>query len=565
MGTRLIIVGGVAGGATAAARARRVDENAQIVLFERGGFISFANCGLPYYIGHVIKSRDNLLMTTPEVFRDRYRIDVRMMSEVFALDRQNKMVHVRQYPDGKTYTMGYDKIILSPGAEPIKPHLEGIEHDRVFSLRSIPDSERIRDFVDVERPKNALVVGGGFIGIEMAENLVDRGVATTIIEMQDQVMAPLDYEMASLVHAHLKARGVSLVLADGVKSISEQSGQLLITTRQEYTLVCDMVIMSVGITPENTLAHEAGLELCEHGHIMVNAAMLTSDPDIYAVGDAVCIKDFMTGTHTTTALAGPANKQARIAADNALGRKSIFRGTLGTAVVKVFDLTVASTGANEKQLKRSNIPYLKSYTHSGSHASYYPGAEVMSIKLLFSPSDGRILGGQILGKDGVDKRIDVIATAMRSHMTVNDMEELELAYAPPYSSAKDPVNVAGFVASNILNGDMEVVHWDELGSLDMNRHVLIDLRNMDELEISGRIEGAVHIPLHHLRDRIEGLDRDKIYIPFCAAGLRGYIAHRILVQNGFKSKNLSGGFKTYLAAKEKIMDESATTRLWLSE
>jgi rhodanese-related sulfurtransferase len=273
----------------------------------------------------------------------------------------------------------------------------------------------------------------------------------------------------------------------------------------------------------------------------------------------------MTGSHTSTALAGPANKQARIAADNALGRKSIFRGTLGTSVVKVFDLTVASTGANEKQLKRSNIPYLKSYTHSGSHASYYPGAEVMSIKLLFSPSDGRILGSQIIGKDGVDKRIDVIATAIRSRMSVNDLEELELAYAPPYSSAKDPVNVAGFVASNILNGDMEVIHWDEMDSLDMTRHVLIDLRNIDELEISGRIEGAIHIPLHHLRDRIEKLDRDKIYIPFCAAGLRGYIAHRILVQNGFRSKNLSGGFKTYLAAKEKIMDESSTTRRWLSE
>jgi NADPH-dependent 2,4-dienoyl-CoA reductase/sulfur reductase-like enzyme/rhodanese-related sulfurtransferase len=565
MGTRLIIVGGVAGGATAAARARRIDEKAQIVLFERGEFISFANCGLPYYIGHVIESRDNLLMTTPEIFRDRYRIDVRVMSEVIAIDRQNKIVHVRQYPAGNIYTMDYDKIILSPGAEPIKPHLEGIDSDKVFTLRSIPDSERIRGFVDVEQPKSAVVVGGGFIGIEMAENLVDRGVATTIIEMQGQIMAPLDYEMASLVHAHLNARGISLVLADGVKSISGQSDQLLVTTNQGNTLVCDMIIMSIGITPENKLAREAGLELCEHGHIKVNAAMLTSDPDIYAVGDAVCIKDFMTGAHTVTALAGPANKQARIAADNALGRKSIFRGTLGTSVVKVFDLTVASAGANEKQLKINNIPYLKSYTHSGSHASYYPGAEVMSIKLLFSPSDGKILGGQIIGKDGVDKRIDVIATAIRSHMSVNDLEELELAYAPPYSSAKDPVNVAGFVASNILNGDMEVIHWDELGSLDMNRHVLIDLRNIDELEISGRIEGAIHIPLHHLRDRIDGLERDKIYIPFCAAGLRGYIAHRILVQNGFRSRNLSGGFKTYLAAKEKIMDESTATRLWLSE
>jgi NADPH-dependent 2,4-dienoyl-CoA reductase/sulfur reductase-like enzyme/rhodanese-related sulfurtransferase len=565
MDTRLIIIGGVAGGATAAARARRIDEHAQIILFERGGYISFANCGLPYYIGHVIKNRNSLLMTTPEAFRDRYRIDVRVMSEVIAIDRHNKMVHVRQYLDSKTYTMGYDKIILSPGAEPIKPRLEGIESDKVFSLRSIPDSERIRSFVDTEKPKSAVVVGGGFIGIEMAENLVERGIATTIIEMLDQVMAPLDYEMASLIHVHLKTKGVSLVLTDGVKSISEQSDHLLITTKMGNTLLCDMVILSAGISPENTLAREAGLELCEHGHIKVNAAMLTSDPDIYAVGDAVCVKDFTTGAHTSVALAGPANKQARIAADNAMGRKSMFRGTLGTSVVKVFDLTVASAGANEKKLKRGNIPYLKSYTHSGSHASYYPGAEVMSIKLLFSPSDGRILGVQIIGKDGVDKRVDVIASAMRSHMTINDLEELELAYAPPYSSAKDPVNVAGFVASNILNGDMEVVHWDELGSLDMNIHVLIDLRNRDELETSGTIEGAVHIPLNQLRDRIEGLKRDKIYIPFCAAGLRGYIAHRILVQNGFRSRNLSGGFKTYLAAKEKILVESEATELWMSE
>ncbi|MCE5273733.1 MAG: FAD-dependent oxidoreductase [Deltaproteobacteria bacterium] len=565
MATRLLIVGGVAGGATAAARARRVDENAEITLFERGAYISFANCGLPYYIGHVIKDRDDLLLTTPEVFKQRYRIDVRVMSEVTAIDRQNKIVHVREHPLGKTYTMSYDKIILSPGAEPIKPHLDGIHNEKVFSLRSIPDSDRIRAFVDATSPERAVVIGGGFIGIEMAENLIDRGVATTILEMQDQVMAPLDYEMASLVHAHLKAKGISLALGEGVRSISPKAERLLITTTRENTLETDMVILSVGIAPENTLALEARLALCERGHIVVNSAMQTSDPDIYAVGDAVCIRDFMTGTHTSTALAGPANKQARIAADNALGRKSVFRGTQGTSVVKVFDLTVAATGSNEKGLKHHSIPYIKSYTHSGSHASYYPGAEAMSIKLLFSPGNGRILGCQIIGKDGVDKRIDIMATAIRAGMTVSDLEELELAYAPPYSSAKDPVNIAGYVAANIINGDMEVTHWDEMGELDHDKHVLIDLRNADELAISGKIEGALHIPLHELRDRLGELDREKICIPFCATGLRSYLAHRILIHHGFRSRNLSGGYKTYLAAREKIMQESTQTKLWLGE
>jgi NADPH-dependent 2,4-dienoyl-CoA reductase/sulfur reductase-like enzyme/rhodanese-related sulfurtransferase len=550
--TKLIIIGGVAGGATAAARARRIDEHADIVLFERGEYISFANCGLPYYIGHVIKKRDDLLLTTPAGFKERYNIDVRIMSEITAIDPQKKTLQVKDLQSGRTYTESYDKLILSPGAEPVRPRLEGVNSNRVFSLRSIPDSDRIRAYVDEAAPQKALIVGGGFIGIEMAENLVQRGVSTTIIEMLDQVMAPLDIEMASLVHDYMKQKGISLMLGEGVQSITQKPDRMTVTTTGSQDLECDMVVLSVGIAPENTLAREAGLDLSEDGHILVDASMATSDPDIYAVGDAVSTRDFITGTITSTALAGPANKQARIAADNALGRKCEFRGTLGTSVVKVFDLTVASTGANEKKLKRLGIPYLKSYTHSASHATYYPGAEVMSLKLLFSPGDGRVLGCQIIGKEGADKRIDIIATAIRASMTVHDLEELELAYAPPYSSAKDPVNMAGFVASNILKGDMDTIHWDELGSLDKNGHVLIDLRNTEELDASGKIDGALHIPLNDLRDRLPELKKDKTYILFCAVGLRGYIGHRILVQHGFKSKNLSGGYRTYFSVKDRM-------------
>jgi len=371
--------------------------------------------------------------------------------------------------------------------------------------------------------------------------------------------------MAGLVHAHLREQGVTLKLKEGVMSFAHNQGRIVVTTSRNSTLECDLVVISVGIRPENRLAQEAGLELCEHGHIRITPAMATSDPDIFAIGDAVCVRDFVFGFPVNTALAGPANKQGRIAADNALGRRSVFRGTLGTSVVKVFDLTVAGTGMNEKSLRQKSIPYLVSYTHSGSHASYYPGSEIMSIKLLFSPGTGRILGAQIVGGSGVDKRIDVIATSIHAQMSVFHLEELELAYAPPYSSAKDPVNIAGFVAANMIRGDLETLNWHDLVSLDMNHHVLIDLRNPDELELSGTIPGSLHIPLHELRTHLPRFDRAKTYVPFCAAGLRGYIAHRILVQNGFRSKNLSGGYKTYLGAQDKIMEESASTKLWLSE
>lgn len=562
---KLVIVGGVAGGATAAARARRLNEHAEIVLFERGEFISFANCGLPYYIGDVIKKRQDLLVTTPKDFQDRYAIDVRVFSEVTAIDRSAKTVTVKNLASGETYRETYDKLILAPGAEPVKPALAGIDLENIFNLRNIPDMDRIKAFVDQKRPESAVVVGGGFIGLEMAENLVHRGVNITIVERFDHVMPPLDHEMAGLVHAYLEEKGVDCIRSDGIKSFAEQSGRLAVETEKGRRLLCDLVIVCVGIRPENRLAKDAGLEIGHMGGIRVDAAMRTSDPDIYAVGDAAEIFDYLTGRRTTTPLAGPANKQGRIAADNIMGRSSTFRGTLGTSVVKIFDATLASTGLNEKILKAHDIPYLVSYTHSGSHASYYPGAEMMAVKLLFAPNNGKILGAQIFGKEGVDKRIDVIATAIHGSMTVFHLEELELAYAPPYSSAKDPVNIAGFVAANLIRGDVRNINWDALAGCDPDKDVLLDVRNRNELKQSGEIKGALHIPLHDLRNRLAGLDPKKRYIPFCAVGLRGYIAHRILTQHGFDSRNLSGGFRTLMGAWEKLMAESPGTPLWLGE
>jgi NADPH-dependent 2,4-dienoyl-CoA reductase/sulfur reductase-like enzyme/rhodanese-related sulfurtransferase len=550
MGAKLVIVGGVAGGATAAARARRVSEDAEIVVFERGEYISFANCGLPYYIGNVIKRRDHLLLATPEQFKQRYSIDVRIFAEVVGINSKEKAVEIKNTITGEKYWESYDKLILSPGAEPIKPLLEGIELENIFHLRNVPDSDRIKKIVDERNPRCAVVVGGGFIGLEMAENLTERGVKTTIVEMLDQVMPSLDYEMAALIHEHLEAKNVELELENGVKSFSKVNNRILVSTQKGREIACDMVLLSVGIRPEITLAIQADLKIGPTGGISVDDTMRTSDPNIYAVGDAVEVRDVVTGFPTLTALAGPANKQARIAADNALGRKSIFTGTLGTSVVKVFDMVLASTGANAKFLKKHDIPYLVSYTHSGSHAGYYPGATNTSIKILFSPGTGKVLGSQIVGKKGVDKRIDVLATAIRAKMTVYALQELELAYAPPYSSAKDPINICGFVAANILKGDMEIVHWDELEKLQKNGAILIDLRTKFELNRVGKIEGALHIYIDELRSRLSELDKQKTYIPFCGIGFRGYLGHRILVQNGFKSRNLSGGFSTYTMANK---------------
>jgi len=565
MSIKLLVIGGVAGGATAAARARRLDEYAEIILFERGGHISFANCGLPYYIGDIIKERDDLLVTTSETVKDRYRIDVRTFSEVLKIDRVKKEVEVKNHKTGEKYRERYDKIILAPGAEPIKPPLEGINLENVFNLRNIPDAEQIKAYVQSKKPKAAVIVGGGFIGLEMAENLVMHGIETTVVELLDQVMAPFDFEMASLLNAHLKEQGIRLELKNGVDKITQKKDMLLVKTKKGNEIECDIVILSIGVKPENRLARESGLTIGTLGGIKVDAGMRTSDPHIYAVGDAVEVRDFLTGFPTMTPLAGPANKQGRIAADNALGRKETFKGTLGTAIVKVFNMAAASTGMNEKTLKKHELPYVVSYTHSGSHASYYPGATMMAIKLIFQPANGKILGAQIVGGEGVDKRIDVLATAICSGMTVHDLEALELAYAPPYGSAKDPVNIAGYVASNILKGDHDNIHWNQLSEIDDHGHVLIDLRNTDELESAGRIPGALNIPLPELRNKLAKLDKSKTYIPFCAVGLRGYIGYRILVQSGFTAKNLSGGFRTYLGTKEKVMKESPATPVWMGE
>ena len=547
MATKLIIIGGVAGGATAAARARRVDESANIILLERDDYVSFANCGLPYYIGGEIEDREDLLVSTPELLRDRYNIDVRIASEALAIHRDIKELEIKNLKTGETYRESYDKIILAPGAAPIRPPLEGIDLDTIFTLRNIPDTDRIKAYVDQSKPESAVVVGGGFIGLEMAEQLVNRGVRVTVVEMLDQVMPPIDYEMAAMVHGHLREKGVELRLGDGVKGFRKQDGRTVVATQSGAETVCDLVVLSIGVRPENALAKAADLLLNERGGIVTNERMQTTDRDIYAVGDAVEITDIVSDSAAMIPLGGPANKQARIAADNALGRTAVYKGAQGTAVVRVFDLTVAATGNSEKMLQRSGADYRVSYTHSGSHAGYYPGAEMMAVKLIFAPLDGRVLGAQIVGAKGVDKRIDVLATAIRGRMTVYDLEELELAYAPPFGSAKDAVNIAGFTAANMLKGDLDIVHWTDIPELiDDTSQVLLDVRTIEELDEVGRIEGALHIPLHELRSRLGELDKKKTYVPFCAIGLRGYIACRILTQNGLKAKNLSGGYKTYI-------------------
>ena len=552
MSMKLLIVGGVAGGASTATRARRLNEDAEIILFERGEFISYANCGLPYYIGNEITERGDLLVTTPELLINRFNVDVRTFSEVTEIDRANKSIKVMDIRKGETYTENFDKLVLCPGGSPIKPPLGGIDLDTVFVLWTIPDSDEIKAFIENNKPKSAVVIGGGFIGLEMAENLIAKGLDVTIVEMLDQVMPPLDYEMVSIVHSHIIESGCRLHLKDAVSSFRKENDRTVVTTNSGAEIECDMVILSIGVRPNNELARKAGLELGDRGGIRTDEHMLTSDPDIYAAGDVVEVKDFVSGQPAMIPLAGPANKQGRIVADNIFGRRSVFNGTQGSAVVKVFDMTVALTGNSEKGLKRYDIPYLVSYTQSGSHASYYPGSQMMNVKLIFSPEDGKILGGQIVGMEGADKRIDVIATAIRAGMTVFDLEELELAYAPPYSSAKDPVNMAGFVASNILRKDVENIYWNEIEDLDGDEFVLLDVRDDEEIEMHALLEGAVHIPLNQLRGRLYELDKTKTYIIYCAMGQRGYIGYRMMVQHGFRCKNLSGGYNLYMAPRTNL-------------
>ncbi len=555
MALKVLVVGGVAGGASAAARLRRIHENAEIILFEKGEHISFANCGLPYYIGEVITEKDKLLVQTPEKMHERFNIDVRINSEVIQIIPKQKLVKVYNHAENRTYTESYDKLILSPGAEPVRPPIPGIDSERIFTLRNIPDTYRIKDYVDNIRPRRAVVVGAGFIGLEVAENLHAKGIKVTVVELADHVIGPLDYEMAALVHQHMKSKDVEFYLNDAVKAFSDSGQSINVELSSGRSLKADMVIFGIGVRPETKLASDAGLKLGKTGGIYTDEYMRTSDPDIYAVGDAVEVMDFISGDNALIPLAGPANKQGRIAADNVAGRNQKYEGTQGTSIVKVFDITVAITGNNERLLKKKGIDYGKSFTHSPSHAGYYPGAIPMSVKLLYSNTDGRVLGCQIVGYEGVDKRIDVISTAIRAGMTVNDLEKLELAYAPPYSSAKDPVNMAGFTAANILKGDMKVIHWDEIQDLDRKQSILIDVRTPLEFGI-GAIDGAVNIPLDDLRSRIDEIPANKDIIIYCQVGLRGYIAARILMQKGYENvRNLSGGYKTYQVAVQKQSNE----------
>lgn len=546
-----IIIGGVAGGATAAARIRRADENAEIVLVEKGKYISYANCGLPYYIGGVIKSRDKLFVQTPEAFSRRFNVDVRTRHEALSIDTERHEVSIRR-ADGTTYTETYDRLLLSPGAEPVRPPLEGIDTEGIFTLRNVDDTDRIHSYLGTHRVRHAVVVGGGFIGLEMAENLHHAGAGVSIVEMADQVMAPVDFSIASHVHRHLMDKGVGLWLGRGVEKFTSENGSIKVWLNTGETLSADLVLLSIGVRPSVRLAREAGIELGARG-IKVNRWLQTSSPDVYAVGDAIEYEHPIAGGPWLNYLAGPANRQARIAADNMVyGNREEYEGSIGTSVAKVFDITVGATGLAAKHLKRMGVPYLTSVTTSSSHAGYYPGAFNLTLKLTFAPDTGRIYGAQCVGVDGVDKRIDEIAMLIKRGGTVRDLVRTEQAYAPPFSSAKDPVAIAGYVACNTLDGVMPVVTWRELAAADRSEVCLVDVRTPEEYAL-GTIDGAVNIPLDDLRGRLGEIGRDSDVIVFCAVGLRGYLAQRILLGRGYRRvRNLAGGYKTYSLATQKV-------------
>lgn len=543
--TRLVIVGGVAGGASAAARARRLSEDAHITVIERGGYVSFANCGLPYYIGGTIVDRKRLLVQTPESLYANLRIDVRVNTEAVSIDRTAKKVNVRNVTDGTQYSIDYDKLILSPGAVPVKPPIPGLDSDGVFALRSIEDMDAIVEALDRYKPTHSVVIGGGYIGLEMAEALRQRGIGVTLVEQTAQVMGTVDHEIAAPLHQHLLSKGVDLRLETSVTNVTSKDGKLTAHLSTGEEVSCGIIIVSVGVRPEVTLAREAGLEIGPLGGIVVDEHLRTSDPEIFAVGDAIEVSHYVGGFQTLIPLAGPANRQGRIAADNALGRDSKYEGSQGTGICKVFDMTVGMTGLNEKVLRKMELAYEKVYVHPLNHAGYYPGASPMTLKLLFDPNNGKVLGAQVVGTDGVDKRVDVLAVAIRAGMTVFDLENLELAYAPPYGLAKDPVNYAGFVAANILRGDVQIVNAEEIAN-PREDQIILDVRKDFEVA-TGTIPGAVHIPLDELRDRIGELPSDKEILVYCQVGLRGYLACRLLTQKGFRCRNLNGGIKTYIA------------------
>ena len=545
---KTLIIGGVAGGATAAARLRRLDENAEIILVERGEFISFANCGLPYYIGGKIEKKSALTLQTPKSFNARYNVDVRVCSEVVKIDRERKFVTITNLQSAETYDESYDKLILSPGAKPITPSIPGADSARIFTLRNIPDTFAIKEFIEENQPESVAILGGGAIGIEMAENFHHLGLKVIVIELADQIIAPIDFDMACAVQNHIRSKGIDIILGNGVKSILEDGDKLRISL-DDGEVIANMLLLSAGVRPESGLAKDCGLDLNERGFIVTDDNMRTNDPDIYAVGDVVEITDFVTQSRSAVALAGPANKQGRVAADNICGVESIYTGTQGSSILKIFEMTVASTGLNEKTANRLGIKFDKSFTVSSNHATYYPESSGLTIKTLFDPDTGRILGAQIVGSDGADKRCDVIATAIRFGATAFDLAKLELCYAPPFNSAKDPVNMAGFVIENLLTKKANTFHWHDIDDKDLDGVTLLDVRTEKEFE-NGTIPGFINIPLDELRKRINEIDPGKPVYVTCQVGLRGYVACRILMQNGYDALNLSGGYSVWNMVKK---------------
>lgn len=552
---KIVIIGGVAGGASAAARLRRLDEHAEIILLERGEYISYANCGLPYYIGGEITDQNALTLQTPESFHSRFHIDVRTNNMAETINPIRQTVTVRNVSTDECYEESYDKLILSPGAAPIRPAFTDIDDPRVFTLRNIPDTLMIKEYIETQGVKSALIVGGGYIGVEMAENLKHAGLAVTIVEMADHLIAPLDYDMACDVHHYLRSKGVNLLLNTSVLDLKASKHGMEAILKSGETLSADLVLLSIGVRPDSQLAKHANLRQNARGAIIVNEQMQTSDKNIYAVGDAVEVTNFVTGQGSYIPLAGPANKQGRIAADHICGITSAYHGTQGSAIAKLFDMTVASTGINEAAAKAAGLEYDKVYAYTTSHAAYYPGASNMCIKLLFKKTDGRVLGAQIVGFDGVDKRCDVLATAIRANITVYDLTQLELCYAPPFSSAKDPVNMAGFMAENVLTGKVLQYFWQDVAALQKRDVTILDVRTDDEYQ-HGHIDGAVHIPLDNLRGSLEILDKSKPLYVNCQSGLRSYLACRILMQNGFDCYSLAGGWRLYESAtRDMCFDE----------
>lgn len=557
MSKKILIVGGVAGGASTAARLRRLDETAEIIMFERDEYISFANCGLPYYIGGTIKERSNLLVQTPKSMKARFNIDVRINSEVISVDSNRKIILVKSKIDGE-YEESYDYLVLSPGAKALRPGIPGIEDPRIFTLRNIPDTDQIKDFISSvesdesdESQQSAVVIGGGYVGIEMAENLREKGLNVTLIEAAEHILAPFDSDISILLEEELRHHGINLLVADGVKSFESSADEVHVHLNSGKSIPADFVILAIGVSPDTGFIKGSGIELGPRGHIITNEYMETNVSGIFAVGDAVQVVDFVSGNITAIPLAGPANKQGRIVADNICGIKTSYKGTQGTSIIKVFGLTGANTGLNERNLKSMGIPHKAIFVHPASHATYYPGSSQITLKLVFG-LDGKVLGAQAVGIDGVDKRIDVIATLIRMGGTVSDLTELELSYAPPFSSAKDPVNMAGYVAENVLAGRMDTMTPSEYLAYDKTNTILLDVRTPMEFQ-KGHLEGALNIPVDSLRERLNELDPEKEIIEYCQVGLRGYIAATILTQHGFKVKNVTGGFKSASTLNFKII------------